>query len=190
MITEEKANLIATEYRKNNFNKTLGLLACGYSKNYANSGRGHKLYENERIIQALKEQEDEVRVRDIVDIDYVISGLKELAERCMQAVPVLDNDSNETGEYQFNAAGAARAYDLLGKHVGAFEADNVQRQNNLALAIKQEQSIIDKAIKEGAKLALAVENAPDALAYALGNEPKEDDKEDGGENVDLPHGDN
>jgi hypothetical protein len=57
------------------------------------------------------------------------------------------------------------AYDrMLGQHLGAFEADNAQKQQQLLVAIKNEQQIIDKAITEAAKTAKDLDNAPDALA--------------------------
>lgn len=62
-----------------------------------------------------------------ITVEYVVNNLKEVAERCMNASPVLDFDGNATGEWQFDAGGANRALQLLGMHVGAFEADNAQK---------------------------------------------------------------
>ena len=44
----------------------------------------------------------------------------------MQAKPVLD-ENEETVEYRFDASGANKSLQLLGMHVGAFEADNTQK---------------------------------------------------------------
>lgn len=55
-----------------------------------------------------------------VDIAFVVSGLKENAMRCQQAIPVLDRDGDPIGEYKFDSAGSNRAYELLGKYLGAF----------------------------------------------------------------------
>ncbi len=66
-----------------------------------------------------------------IDIQFVLVNLKEVAERCLQRVPVMkfDRDAramvrevNENGEgvWKFDASGATRSLELLGKHVGAF----------------------------------------------------------------------
>lgn len=55
-----------------------------------------------------------------VDLAFVIGGLRENALRCQSAVPVLDEDGEPIGEYKFDASGSNRAFELLGKHLGAF----------------------------------------------------------------------
>ena len=57
--------------------------------------------------------------------EYVISSLKEVAERCMTAVPVEAWDSDAkcmmpTGEWKFEHSGANKSLELLGKHLGLF----------------------------------------------------------------------
>jgi hypothetical protein len=50
----------------------------------------------------------------------VISRLKENADRAMQAVPVLDKDGKETGEFTWNPNAANRSLELIGKELGMF----------------------------------------------------------------------
>lgn len=47
---------------------------------------------------------------------YVLQRTQEVVERCMQAEPVRDHEGNETGEYEFDASGALKGLDMLGKH--------------------------------------------------------------------------
>jgi len=47
----------------------------------------------------------------------VLTDLDEVRARCMQAVPVLDSEGNETGEYKFDATAALKAIELQGKHL-------------------------------------------------------------------------
>jgi phage terminase small subunit len=54
---------------------------------------------------------------------WVISKLKEVAERCMQAQPVLDKLGHATGLYVFDSSGANRSLELLGKHLRVFGED-------------------------------------------------------------------
>ena len=48
----------------------------------------------------------------------------------MQAVPVLDRDGNPMGSYNFNASGANRALELMGKHLGMF-IDKIEHRRNI-----------------------------------------------------------
>lgn len=47
---------------------------------------------------------------------YVLGKTKEVVERCMQAEPVLDQDGQPVGEYEFDSTGALKGLDMLGKH--------------------------------------------------------------------------
>lgn len=59
-------------------------------------------------------------------------GLKEVAQRCLQRVPVMEFDrverrmvqaQTEGGKdvWEFDSTGANRSFELLGKHLGMFE---------------------------------------------------------------------
>lgn len=56
-----------------------------------------------------------------LDREWVISRLMRVAERCMQAEPVLDRKGNPTGEYQFDSMGANAALRMLGDTLGMFK---------------------------------------------------------------------
>lgn len=59
-----------------------------------------------------------------INKSWVIDRLKKVAERCMQAEPVMkmiDGELQETGEYKFDSAGANRALELLGKELQMFQ---------------------------------------------------------------------
>lgn len=53
--------------------------------------------------------------------EWVISRLMSVAERCMQAEPVLDKEGNNTGTYKFDSAGANTALKMLGDTMGLFK---------------------------------------------------------------------
>lgn len=65
-----------------------------------------------------------------LDTYYVLSGLKSIAERCMQGEQVTDRegapvfiqgpDEQYSALYKFEHAGANKALELIGKHVGMF----------------------------------------------------------------------
>lgn len=55
-----------------------------------------------------------------ITAEYVLTSLQEVAQRCMQKVPVLDKDGKETGEWRFEASGANRSLELIGRHLEMF----------------------------------------------------------------------
>jgi phage terminase small subunit len=79
---------------------------------------------------ALTRARDELAERTLVTKEYVMQGLREVAERCMQKKPVLDRQGEFTGEWQFNPQGANKAYELMGKELGMFN-DKVEVSGGL-----------------------------------------------------------
>lgn len=78
----------------------------------------------EEIDKRMQEKSKELKLSEA----FVVEGLVELAQRCMQQIkpitrgngePVLDDDGNIV--FRFDSAGAAKAYELLGKHLGMFK---------------------------------------------------------------------
>jgi hypothetical protein len=58
--------------------------------------------------------------RSDLTTEYILNGIKTVAERCLQAVPVLDSLGKETGVWRFDSAGANKAFELLGRTKGLF----------------------------------------------------------------------
>lgn len=52
--------------------------------------------------------------------EWVITRLRENAERALQAIPVTDSEGAPTGEYKYEGNVANRALELLGKELGMF----------------------------------------------------------------------
>lgn len=89
------------------------------------------LMQNPKIIRAIEDAREELRERHWLTMEYVLDGLREVAERAMQKKPVMTFDqgerkmvqlTNEEGQgvWQFDSQGANRALELLGKTMGAF----------------------------------------------------------------------
>ena len=100
-------------------NATQAAKRAGYSAKTAGAV-GHKLLKKAEIAAALEEAMQQRAERTELTQDWIIERLVANAERCMQAEPVLDREGKKTGEYTFQAAGANRALELLGKHLGMF----------------------------------------------------------------------
>lgn len=50
----------------------------------------------------------------------VLERINEIADRCLERVPITDAHGRATGNYRWNAVGALRALELLGKQLGMF----------------------------------------------------------------------
>jgi len=79
----------------------------------------HRLLADPDVAAAIAEAMRERSERVQVTADSVVQRLDEVANRCLQAVPMVQSGL-PTGEYRFDSAGANRALELLGKHLGMF----------------------------------------------------------------------
>ena len=110
----------------------------GYSKKTAGQ-IGERLLKNVEIQARVRQSKEARSQRTEITADFVLTGLKEVAERCLQRVPVIEwnyeakafqqkTDGEGNGIWEFDSSGANRAFELLGKHVGVFEKDNSQKK--------------------------------------------------------------
>lgn len=129
-------------------NATQAAIRAGYSPDTAGAIGSENLKKPE-IHARVAEMKAERSQRTEITADYVLTGLKEVAERCMQrkAVMVFDpvdkvmvqaQEEQEDGKmanvWTFDSHGANKALELLGRHVGLFEKDN--KQKNIAVGMK------------------------------------------------------
>lgn len=125
------------------FNATRAAIRAGYSE--STSGRiGHENLKKLEIQNRVAELMQERNERNQIDADYVLRQAVKLHERCMQEVkpkmrgadPVIDIDDDGICSYvyEFNAQGAAKALELIGKHVDiqAFK-DNVKHSGDIGI---------------------------------------------------------
>lgn len=100
-------------------NATQAAIRAGYSEKTAKS-QGSRLLTNADVQAAIAAGREKLAERVQVSQEWVLKNLVAVAERCMQAEPVLDREGNPTGEYQFAHAGANKALELVGKHLKMF----------------------------------------------------------------------
>jgi phage terminase small subunit len=107
--------------------------AAGYKRNPGNAGR---LNNNEHIQSRITELQSIAAEKAGLSKEWVLERLMTVAERCMQAEAVKDHKGKPTGEYKFDASGANRALELLGKEQGMFKQ---QVESNIT--VKHEDSM-------------------------------------------------
>jgi len=114
----EKLRRFTTAYL-NDPNLTKAAELAGYSGKAAGQ-TGYKMIRDERVQMVLR-LFHQVAVTDaLVTESWILERLKENVERAMQAIPVVDREGKETGEYRYEGAVANGALGLLGKHKGMF----------------------------------------------------------------------
>lgn len=78
------------------------------------------LLKREDITDYIAQLQAELSEKTGITAKWVMENLKEIAERCMQKIPVTDKDGNII-EYKFDSAGANKANELMGKNIGMFK---------------------------------------------------------------------
>lgn len=106
-------------------NATQAAIRAGYSERTA-SRIGPQLLGKTCVREAIEKVQAKRAQRVEVTQDYVLSNLVEVVERTMQRAPVLDRKGEQVTDeegravWTFDAKGANRALELLGKHLGIF----------------------------------------------------------------------
>jgi len=75
-----------------------------------------QLHTKSYILDALEQGRKRVAEKAEVDAAWVLQQQVRVFDRCMQDEPVLDGEGNPTGIFRFNASGALRALENIGKH--------------------------------------------------------------------------
>lgn len=100
-------------------NATQAAIKAGYSAKTADV-IGHQLLRKTLVQAEIQKAMDARGKKTGITAEYVLTSLQSVAERCMQAEPVLDREGSPTGEYRFDSSGANKALELIGKHLKLF----------------------------------------------------------------------
>lgn len=84
-----------------------------------------QLLTNPNVSEYLAVQAQKVTEKAEVSAEWVIANFKKIAERCMQAEPVMEFDPDskemvESGEYKFDSTGANTALTRIGQYLQMF----------------------------------------------------------------------
>jgi hypothetical protein len=130
VLSEQKAEAIATEYLCNGFKKVDALLKLGYAKSYANSKVGLRLYDNDKVINAINRLQAKTAIKADITIEDIVNGIKSVINN-----PTANNSDKLKG------------YELLGKYKAMFK--EVIKQDQQPESINPEQQkVYDKAAQE------------------------------------------
>lgn len=121
-VLPPKQQLFVRAYLANGLNASKAYRDAGYSSKSENSVRveSSKLLAKPNIQAAVQAAMDKRADKLGITAEYVLNNIVKIGERCMQAEPVYDKEGNPTGEYTFNANGALKAQELLGRNLKLF----------------------------------------------------------------------
>lgn len=138
-------------------NATQAAIRAGYSKKTAEVIGLENLRKPLIAAVLLARKEDRAKKTEITQ-EYVLEVIRDTIERCRQMKPVLDKQGKpimvETANgtmaaaYVFDPDAVLKGADLLGKHVGMYEKDNLQRHPYQDLPDDVLQRQIEKKQKE------------------------------------------
>lgn len=134
-------------------NATQAAIRAGYSARTANE-QGARLLANVSIREAITEAQAKRSERTAITADYVLEGIQEVAERCLQRAPVMvgrgEDRTQATDEegrdvWEFDAAGANKAFELLGKHLKLFTDNINHRSDDGSMSPRPDKIVIEAA---------------------------------------------
>ena len=134
----EKEKMFCKEYLVD-FNAKQSAIRAGYSPNSAKQ-IGYENLTKPYLCQYLQQLIDKRSESCELSAKWVLDNLRDVAERCLQAEPVLDSKGLPSGEWKFNAMGANKALELIGKHLGLFkDVQEVSNEQGFQLVILGDQ---------------------------------------------------
>lgn len=132
-VSQDKADLIASNYMSNGFQKVKALIDSGYRESYASSV-GLKLYDNVRVKESISRIQAGVKTKTNITVASIQSELEQV-----QA------DAKAKGDIQ----GQLRALELKGKTIAAYTDNSniVQTDKPVDISDTERQELQQAAIR-------------------------------------------
>lgn len=128
-------------------NGTQAAIRAGYSAKTANE-QAARLLAKASVAEAVQAGMDARAERVDLTADYVLAGIREIAERCLQRVPVMVGRGEDRAQmideegrhvWTFDSTGANKAFENLGKHLKLF-TDKVEHSGEMNLTVSPEDA--------------------------------------------------
>jgi phage terminase small subunit len=100
---------------------------AGYKDTHWAETNASRLTRNDKVAARLLELQAKAADKAVLTRESIMDALKQVADRCMQAKPIMGRDGRPTGQFRFNASGANRALELMGRALGMF-VDKVRHE--------------------------------------------------------------
>lgn len=116
-----RREMFIQEYMKD-WNGTRAAKAVGYS-DVGSAVEASRMLKDPNVLARIRQLQAERSARLSISADFVLEGLIRIYDRCMQAEQVyewVDGQKVPTGEWTFDSRGAAKAMELIGKHLAMF----------------------------------------------------------------------
>jgi phage terminase small subunit len=136
----QQHKLFALEYATD-FDGARAARAAGFSGGPHARNTAYRLLQRPDIQALVAEAVNNAAETAGVNAVWVLRRLKETSDRCFQAEPVKDVAGNETGVYKFDAAGAIRGAELIGKHLKMF-TDKVEHSGTVGVELNDAQGAL------------------------------------------------
>lgn len=133
----EKWELFCLEYMKDGNGKR-SAISAGYSAKTAES-KGSQLLRIVKVRKRLEELREERKKDSEITEEYLLNNLKEVSERCMQRIPVMEFDKE--------AKAYVQKIDEAGNHVWTFQPMAVIKANELLM--KHKGMLVEKIQHSG-----------------------------------------
>lgn len=120
MALSDKQMNFVNEYMKD-MNASAAYLRAGYNCSEEAARRAaSRLLTNVDVQDEIRTRTDKIAQESDISVQWVLKSFKEIAERCMQAEPIIDKESGDVVEYRFDSSGANKALENIGRYLGMF----------------------------------------------------------------------
>ncbi|MFE4569960.1 terminase small subunit [Paenibacillus chitinolyticus] len=147
MALTDKQEAFIREYMVD-LNATQAAIRAKYSPKTA-SEQGSRLLANVKVRARIEELMETRKEKLELDAQWVLNRLMQVANRAMNAEPVMKWDYEEramveTGEYTFDSRGANQALELIGKHLTMFK-EKIEHSGEISIKVSLPKGFGDDA---------------------------------------------
>lgn len=106
-----------------------------------------RLMKHPLIKAEIEKQMKKIEGKTLITAASVLENIKEIGERCMQKIPVLDSEGKPTGVWKFDSQSALRSQELLGKNLELF-TDKVKQSGEVKINVVVKEENVGKMEKK------------------------------------------